>query len=385
MKKFEFFNPVRVIFGPGEFDRLGALTAMYGRRALLVTSKGPLEKMGVHKKAVELMRSAGLEVFELGGVEPNPKLSSVYEGIRICREKQVEVVIGIGGGSPIDCAKAIAVGAADSGDVWDFFTQKRSAVKALPVGAVSTLAATGAEMSVHCVISNEKTKQKYATHYEFNLPKFAIIDTELHKTVPRRLTACGLVDTITHAGENYFAGEKNTPVTDRIAEGLILTILENDGILNDLQNVEMRDNIAWAATLSINGLTDCGRGIYEYGAHMIEHAISGLFDVVHGEGLAIVHPAWLYYRCEREPRKFVQFAERVFGVPKQYGSEAEVGEKGITELKNRYKAWGLPTSLRQIGIEQVSYEEIADRVVQDPDSFIKDKSIVHRVLELCSK
>jgi len=385
MKKFEFFNPVRVIFGPGEFDRLGALTAMYGRRALLVTSKSPLEKMGVHEKAVELMRSAGLEVFELGGVEPNPKLSSVYEGIRICREKQVEVVIAIGGGSPIDCAKAIAVGAADSGDVWDFFTQKRSAVKALPVGAVSTLAATGAEMSVHCVISNEKTKQKYATHYEFNLPKFAIIDTELHKTVPRRLTACGLVDTITHAGENYFAGEKNTPVTDRIAEGLILTILENDGILNDLQNVEMRDNIAWAATLAINGLTDCGRGIYEYGAHMIEHAISGLFDVVHGEGLAIVHPAWLYYRCEREPRKFVQFAERVFGVPKQYGSEAEVGEKGITELKNRYKAWGLPTSLRQIGIEQVSYEEIADRVVQDPDSFIKDKSIVHRVLELCLK
>ena len=230
MKPFDFYNPTRIIFGNGTFARLGAETAKYGKKALLVKAAGPLEKMGVYSRAAKLLADAGVQVVALEGVSANPKLSSVREGIKLCQQNRLEAVVAVGGGSAIDCAKAIAVGAVDEGDVWDFFTGKRAAGKALPIGAVSTLAATGAEMSMHCVITNEAEKKKYATHFEVNYPRFSIIDPELHKSVPRFLTACGLCDTITHAGENYFIGDRNTPMTDRIAEGVILTVLENDRV-----------------------------------------------------------------------------------------------------------------------------------------------------------
>ena len=189
----------------------------------------------------------------------NPKLSSVREGIRICQENAWRWSLPSAAAAP-STAPRPSPWAPWTGDVWDFFTGKRAAAKALPIGAVSTLAATGAEMSLHCVITNEEKKKKYATHFEVNYPKFSIIDPALHKTVPRFLTACGLCDTITHAGENYFIGDRNTPMTDRIAEGVILTVLENDRVLEEPENLELRANHAWAAAIGINGLTDCGRG-----------------------------------------------------------------------------------------------------------------------------
>jgi alcohol dehydrogenase YqhD (iron-dependent ADH family) len=364
-------------------NRLGELAAGYGKKALLVKSVGPLEELGVYKRATDLLEKAGLSVVALEGVTANPKMKSVYEGIELCKKNDIDIVIAVGGGSAIDCAKAVAMGAVDDGDVWDFFTLDRTAEKALPIGAVSTLAATGAEMSMHCVISNEKTGHKYATHYEFNLPKFSIIDAELHKSVPRRLTACGMVDAITHAGENYFAGDKSTLLTDRIAEGVILTVIECEGLLNNLEDIELRNNHAWAATISINGLTDLGRGAFEYGAHIIEHALSGKFDVTHGEGLSVVHPAWLSYRCERDPEKFVKFTQRIFGLEQGFMSDIEFGKAGIEALKAKYKSWGMPLSLGEIGIDESCFDEIAEIVVNDPDSFIDDKGVVLDVLNRC--
>jgi len=358
-------------------NRLGSLAAEYGRKALLVKSVGPLEELGVYARAKELMESAGLSVVSLEGVEANPKLTSVNEGISLCKANGVDIVIAVGGGSPIDCAKAIAMGAVDDGDVWDFFAHKRTPERALPIGTVSTLAATGAEMSMHCVITNDETQQKYATHYEFHLPKFSIIDAELHKSVPRFLTACGMVDIITHVGENYFAGDKNTLLTDKIAQAIIATVIESEAILDDLGNIELRNNLAWAATMGINGITDLGRGAFEYGAHVIEHAISGKFDVTHGAGLAVVHPAWLYYRCEQDAEKFKKFERAVFGIE---GS----GREGIDSLKQKYLQWGMPGTLKEIGVEPESYDELADTVVHDPDSFIHDRQIVLDVLKRCS-
>lgn len=385
MKEFEFYNPVRIIFGAGKFDALGTETARLGRRALLVKAIGPLEKLGVYAHATKSMEEAGAQVFPLEGVAANPKLSSVREGIRIAKDRQVDVVIAVGGGSVIDCAKAIAVGAVHDGDVWDFFTGKRPAPqKALPIGAVSTLAATGAEMSLHCVITNAETNQKYASHFAVNYPRFSIIDPVLHTTVPRFLTACGLCDTITHSAENYFVGDRSTPMTDRIAEGVVLTVLENEGILDHLDDVEMRANLAWAAAISINGLTDCGRGIFYYGAHTIEHSLSAFYDVAHGAGLSVVHPAWLDYVCEQEPKRFARFAERVFGATRSGKSDQSVGKAGIAALKAKYKAWGLPTTLSQLGVKDTSqFEAMAAGIVVDPDSGIKDKSIVFNVLQRC--
>jgi alcohol dehydrogenase YqhD (iron-dependent ADH family) len=271
----------------------------------------------------------------------------------------------------------------DEGDVWDFFTGKRAAAKALPIGAVSTLAATGAEMSLHCVITNEAEKKKYATHFEVNYPKFSIIDPELHKTVPRFLTACGLCDAITHAGENYFIGDRNTPMTDRIAEGVILTVIESDKVLDEPDNLELRANHAWAAAIGINGLTDCGRGAFYYGAHTIEHSVSAHFDVAHGAGLAVVHPAWLAYLCEQDPARFAHFAGRIFGIKGKPAKEA--GLAGIAALKAKYKSWGLPVTLKELKVPEdpATFEKIAADCLVDPDSGIKDKQIVLDVLARC--
>lgn len=382
MQKFEFYNPVRILFGPGEFSRLGEQAEKHGKRVLLVKTEGPLEGLGVYKKAENSLKAAGLAVYELAGVNANPRLSSVYEGIKICKDQNIDMVVAVGGGSAIDCAKAVAMGAANDGDVWDFFTHARTPLKSLPIGAVSTIAATGSEMSVHCVITNEKTKQKYATHNEFHLPKFAIIDAELHATVPKYLTACGMCDTIAHT-ENYFAGDINTSLTDRIAEGVILTVLQNEGILSKLGDVGMRNNLAWAATVGINGLTDLGRGAFEYGGHVIEHAISGFFNVIHGAGLAAILPAWMYYRCEKDPSRFAVFAERIFGMKKNGNSEKEIGRSAIDMLKAKFVSWGLPVTLKELDVPEKYFGEIAEVVVHDPDSFIKDKALVLDVLNRC--
>ncbi len=382
MQNFEFHNPVRIIFGPGEFAKLGEKASQYGKRALLVKMEGPLEEMGVYKRAKEYLTGAGMEVDELGGVAANPRLDSVYEGIDICKKKGTDIVIAVGGGSAIDCAKAIGMGAKDDGDVWDFFTHDRTPTESLPLGVVSTIAATGSEMSVHCVITNEKKKQKYATHYEFHLPKFAIIDAELHTTVPKFLTACGMCDTIAHT-ENYFAGDRNVSMTDRISEGVVHAVFQNEGILNDPKNVDMRNNLAWAATIAINGLTDLGRGAFEYGGHVIEHAISGFFDVNHGAGLAVILPAWMEYRCEQDPARFALWTERVFGIAARKGKEMKTGKEGIRKLKEKFVSWGLPKTLKELDVPEDSFKDIAEVVVNDPDSFIKDKGLVLDVLGRC--
>ena len=384
MKEFEFYNPVKIIFGAGKFAGLGTEAAVYGKRVLLVKTAGPLEKLGIYEKAVSYLKAAGMEVFELGGVAANPKVTSVREGVKICKDKKIEVVVAVGGGSGIDCAKAIGVGAMYDEDIWDFFLGKKAATKSLPVGAVSTLAATGAEMSLHCVVTNEELKQKYATHFTANFPKFAIIDPALHVSVPRFLTAAGMCDTITHSAENYFAGDRSNPMTDRIAEGVVHTVFESEGVLDDPSNIALRSNLAWAAAISINGLTDCGRGAFEYGAHIIEHNIAGHLDVTHGAGLSVVHPAWLSWLCDRDPSRLAHFAERVFGLQKGSKTDLELGRQGIAALKAKYKAWGLPVTMAELGIKDESrYDAIADSILLDPDSFIKDKKIVFDVFARC--
>jgi alcohol dehydrogenase YqhD (iron-dependent ADH family) len=384
MDSFGLYIPTRIIFGLGEMDKLGAEAIKYGTKALLVKTVGPLEKLGVYSRAKKLMEDAGMTVFELDNVEANPKLSSVYEGSKICKETGVDIVIAVGGGSAIDCAKAIGLAAVDDGDVWDFFEDKRTAVKALPVGTVSTIAATGAEMSLHCVISNPETKRKLVTHYDFSYPKFSIIDPVLHATVPKYLTACGMADTITHVMESYFANE-NQPLTDRVAEGVVLTVFESEGILNDLNNVNHRGNLAWAAVMAINGITDAGRGNFLYGAHEIAHGISAVADSIHGAALAVVHPAWLSYLCKKDehPDKFIQFAERVFGMQKGNKSSVEIGLEAVQALKDKFVSWGMPVNLRDLGIKEEQLEDIAISTIDNPVGPLKDKEEVLQVLKDC--
>ncbi len=389
MKNFAFFNPTRVFFGAGEMNRLGKEAVKYGKKAMLVKTEGPLEKMGVYDRATKLMENEGMTVVPLNGVTSNPKLSKIEEGISICKAEGVDIVIAVGGGSGIDSAKAIAYGALDDGDLWDFFTLKRVAAKSLPIGAVSTIAATGSEMNVNCVVTNDRDPdmnnwRKWSTHFEHSFPQFAILDPQLHVSVPKYLTAAGMADTISHVLEGYFDGEEDTPLQDRLGEGVIQTVIENDGVLSDPGNVSYRANLSWAATLALNGLHDAGRGGKAYDAHTIEHELGAKTDCTHGAGLAVCHTAWLYHLNSLNPKKFVQFAERVFGIRKADGmTDEEVGKMGIDALKAKFKSWGMPLTLKELGVKREDIPKLALDMTQNPEGVLLKQEVLIEVLEGC--
>ena len=372
MKSFSYYNPTRVYFGIGEFGNLGKYAAKLGKKALLVKMDGPLEELGVYAKAKKLMEDAGMSVYELSGVTANPKLTKIEEGAALCKKVGIDVVIPVGGGSCIDSAKAIAYGALDDGDIWDFFELKRQAVDSLPIGAVSTIAATGSEMNVNCVVTNDRDKypanwRKWSTHFEHSFPKFAIIDPELQKTLPKYVTACGMADIISHVMEPYFDDEKNTPIQDAIGEGIIRTVIESEGVLEDGLNLDHRANLSWGATIAINGWADVGRAGKAWDAHTIEHDIGAITDCAHGAGLAVAQPAWLKHLNRKNPTKFVKFAERVFGLQQGNMSDAEFGELGIDKLKECFSRWGMPVTLKDLGLDKQILPLIAKKITENPE------------------
>lgn len=388
MKSFTYYNPTRVFFGIGEFNNLGVYASKLGKKALLVKMEGPLEKLGVYARAKKLMEESGMTVYELSGVTANPKLTKIDEGVAMCKELGIEVVIPVGGGSCIDSAKAIAYGALDDGDIWDFFALKRVAAASLPIGAVSTIAATGSEMNVNCVVTNDRdpdmTKwRKWSTHFEHSFPKFAIIDPELQKTLPKYVTACGMADIISHIMEPYFDGEANTPIQDALGEGIIKTVITSEGILTDTENLALRANLSWGATLAINGWADVGRAGQAWDAHTIEHDVGALTDCAHGAGLAVVHPAWLYHLNKKDSTKFVQFAKNVFGLEQGAHSDYELGVKGIDLLKEKFNSWGMPITLKDLKVAKEMLPVLAKKMTQNPEGQNLVYDDVLAVLESC--
>jgi len=388
MKNFSYFNPTRVYFGIGEFNNLGTYAQKLGKKALLVKMEGYLETSGVYARAKKLMEDAGMTVYELSGVTANPKLTKIDEGVKMCKELGIEAVIPVGGGSCIDSAKAIAYGALDDGDIWDFFALKRMASASLPIGAVSTIAATGSEMNVNCVVTNDRnpdmtTWRKWSTHFEHSFPKFAIIDPEMQKTLPQYVTACGMADIISHIMEPYFDGEPDTPIQDALGEGIIKTVIASEGILTDKDNLIYRANLSWAATLAINGWADVGRAGKGWDAHTIEHDIGAMTDCAHGAGLAVVQPSWLRHLNRQDSAKFVQFAKNVFGIEQGTMSDYEMGEKGIDTLKAKFNSWGMPVTLRDLKLTKEMLPVIAKKITQNPEGQALIYEDVLAVLENC--
>ena len=358
MKNFEFWNPTRIVFGKGAVDNIGKETAKFGSHALLVTTRGSIVRLGMFDKVKKLLSEAGVGSTDLFGVEPNPKLTSVIEGAKLCKENNVDVVVALGGGSVIDCAKAIAFTALDDGDPWDFFIKKRTALKAIPLVVVLTIAGTGSEMNVNSVVTNVKTQQKLAVHYEMSYPETSIIDPNLHITVPKFLTACGMVDTIAHVLEVYFDGSEGTDVQDRLAEGIVQTVFENETVLNDLKNISKRANLAWASTLALNGLNSAGREGKSLYGHKIEHEIGGTHDIIHAAGLTPIFSSILERKCYGNPKKFNQFNERVFGESKHI-DPLDSGIEGIKKLHDKFRSWGMPMTLSQAGVTRDGLENVA--------------------------
>ncbi len=387
MENFEFCNPTRIIFGRGMEARVGAETARYSKKVLLHYGSGSIKQTGLYDRITASLKAAGLEWVELAGVKPNPRLSLVHEGVALCKQHKLGLILAVGGGSVIDSAKAIAMGAMIEGDVWDFYLGKGEPVAALPIGTVLTLPAAGSEASTGTVITKEEGWLKRAVNSELIYPRFSICNPELAMTLPPFQVACGAVDISAHLMERYFTNVPNVAFTDRLIEGTLKTIIRQAPlILKNPQDYDAWSEFMWAGTVAHNNLLNTGR-IGDWASHDIEHEISGIYDVAHGAGLAVVFPAWMKHVLHQDLNRFVQWAVRVWNVEMDVFNPEKVALEGIARLEAFIHSLGIGTRLVDLGITDDRIEEMADKCT-DGDTrtvgnFVKlDRRGVSAVLRL---
>jgi alcohol dehydrogenase YqhD (iron-dependent ADH family) len=361
MDNFIFHNTTKIIFGKETEKLVGAEVRKHADRILLHYGGGSIRKSGLYDIIVDSLRNAGVDFVELSGVQPNPRLSLVRQGIGICRDEGIRFILAVGGGSVIDSAKAIAVGVPYSGDVWNFYTGKDQVKQALPIGVVLTIPAAGSESSPSSVITNEDGWYKRGLTTDHIHPQFAILNPELTYTLPDYQTSCGAADIIAHIMERYFTNTRHVELTDRLCEATLKTIINNvPKILKNPLNYHARAEMMWAGTVAHNDLL--GRGRQEdWASHDIEHEISGIYDIAHGAGLAIVFPAWMQYVYRHDVQRFAQFASRVWDVEYNFFNPEETALKGIEMLKEFFSYIGLPVSLTEADIDDSRFEEMADK------------------------
>ncbi|MFA6506863.1 MAG: iron-containing alcohol dehydrogenase [Treponemataceae bacterium] len=358
MDNFEFLNPTRIVFGKGTESQVGAEVKRFASSCLLHFGGGSIKKSGLYDRIVASLKKEGIRFVELGGVQPNPRVGLVREGIEICRKNKLEFVLAVGGGSVIDSAKAIAVGVPYSGDVWDFFTGKLMPTTKLPVGSVLTIPAAGSEASHSCVLTNEDGMMKRPLNMEMNRPSFAIMNPELTYSLPPYQTACGVADIMSHVMERYFTDVPKVDFTDRLCEATLKTVIGNATlVMSNPNDYDARAEIMWTSTIAHNNLLSTGR-VGDFGSHMIEHELSGINDVAHGAGLAVIFPAWMKYVYKRHLNRFVQFAVRVWDVDQKFDDPDRTALEGIARMEAYFQALGLPVRLSEIKIDESHFEEM---------------------------
>ena len=361
MENFEFYSPTRIIFGRGTEEKVGELTKEYGTKVLLHYGGGSIKKYGLYDKVIKSLQDAGIYFIELGGVQPNPRLELVKEGIKICRENDIDFILAVGGGSVIDSAKAISLGVPYEGDVWDFFMGKALPEKNLPVGVVLTIPAAGSESSNSVVITKEEGLLKRSCNNDINRPVFAIMNPELTFTLPPYQTASGVVDMMAHIMERYFTHQTDVDLTDGLCESMLKTIMKNALIvMEEPDNYDARAELMWAGTLAHNGLVGTGR-IGDWASHAIEHELSAMYDVAHGAGLAVVFPAWMKYVYKHNVNRFAQFAVNVFNLDYDFANPERTALEGIRRLMDFFRRIGMPTNLEELGVPDHRLEEMASK------------------------
>ncbi|EET59284.1 alcohol dehydrogenase, iron-dependent [Marvinbryantia formatexigens DSM 14469] len=366
MNNFEFQCGTKMIFGKGTEQRVGEELKSFGAsRVLFVYGGSSIKKSGLYDRVVKSLTDAGLYFEELAGVVPNPRVSLVRRGISICREKGIDFLLAVGGGSVIDTCKAMSFGVYYKEDVWDLISGKvRPGTQRLPVATILTLPAAGSEESDSCVISDETISVKTGFGSPLMRPVFSIMNPELTYTLPPYQTACGCMDMMSHAMERYFSHTENVEMTDRVTEGILATVIHNLPIaLEKPDDYAARAEIMLCGTWAQNDMTGCGRE-QDWFNHGLEHQISGFYDIAHGAGLAISTPAWMEMLCEKEQcvPKLAQYAVRVWNVPENPEDAAETAKEGVKKLRSLLRAAGLPQSLGEVGIGTERFEEIADNM-----------------------
>jgi alcohol dehydrogenase YqhD (iron-dependent ADH family) len=359
MRDFTYRNPTKIIFGQGAEARLGEEAREASPRALLHYGGGSIKRTGLYDRLVTSLRASGVSFVELPGVKPNPRLSLVREGIRLCREEKIGLVIAVGGGSVIDSAKAIAAGVPYAGEVWDFFVGKAAPQAALPIGVVLTIPAAGSEASTGSVITNEEGWNKRYFNSEHVYPRFSILNPELAFTLPRDQAANGVADIMSHLMERYFTNVKPVELTDRLIEATLRTVIDAaPRVLAKADDYDAWAELMWSGTIAHNNLLDTGRE-GDWGSHDIEHELSGAYDIAHGAGLAAIFPAWMKYVLPHDPARFLQFAVRVWGVDQSFQSPERSAREGIGRLESFWSSIGLATRLSDMGIGSDRFGELA--------------------------
>ena len=387
MDNFIFQNPTKIIFGKGTENEVGKEVSKYSKKILLHYGGGSIKKTGLYERETTSLKGVGVEYLELSGVKPNPRLNLVREGIRICRENNVDFILAVGGGSVIDSSKAIAMGTVYEGDVWDFYTGKALPKAALPLGTVLTIPAAGSESSSSSVITNEEGWYKRGVGSDLIYPRFSILNPELTYTLPKYQVACGAADILAHLMERYFTNTKSVELIDRLIESTMKTIINNVPlVIKDSDNYDAWAQVMWAGTIAHNNILSTGR-VGDWGSHDIEHELSGIYDVAHGAGLAVVFPAWMKYVYKYDLDRFIQFAVRVWNTEQDYFNPEETALKGIKKLEEFFKSIGLPITLEGLGIKDDRLEEMADKATDSDQStlgnFVKlTKKDVYNILKL---
>lgn len=364
MRNFDFYNPTKLIFGQGTLEALKTEVPKYGKNVLLMYGGGSIKRSGLFDKVMAELSAIDAVVTELSGVEPNPRLSTVHKGVELCHEHKIDLILAVGGGSVLDCAKAVAVGAKYDGDMWDFVERKAAAQDALPLGTVLTMAATGSEMNSGSVITNEVTKEKMGWGSIHAFPAFSILDPENTFTLPRDQTVYGMVDIMSHVLEHYFHTDGNTPVQDGFCETLLRTVIETaPKLIEDLNNYELRETIMYCGTMALNGMVSMGFA-GDWATHNIEHAVSAVYDIPHGGGLAILFPQWMKYNIDTNPARFRKLAVNVFGVDPAGKNDKEIGLEGIEALRSFWDSIGAPKTLADYDIDDSEIGSMADKAVR---------------------
>ena len=357
MFDFKYFTPTKVIFGRDTEGRVADLVREFGGKKVLIHyGGGSVIRSGLLDRVKRTLDEAGISYVELGGAVPNPHLGLVREGIELVKKENVDFLLAVGGGSAIDSAKAIGYGAANEGDVWDFYDYKRQAANCMPLGVILTLAATGSEMSDSSVITKEEGLVKRGYNSDLCRPRFAIMNPELTMTLPDYQTACGCTDIMMHTMERYFTNGGNMDITDALAEALLRTVKANALILyKDPKNYDARAEVMWAGSLSHNGLTGCGNDGGDWMTHKLEHELGGLYDVAHGAGLAAIWGSWARYVYRDCLHRFKKFAINVMDVADE-GTDEEIALKGIEAMEDFYRSIEMPVNLHELGVEPTEDE-----------------------------
>ena len=365
MNIFLQHNPTKLYFGQGQISQLS--TEIGTKKVLVVYGGGSIKQNGVYEDVMEELKKAQATIFELPGVEQNPRLTTVHRGVEICKSQKIDILLAVGGGSVIDCTKAIAIGAKYDGDVWDLITRKAPIESALPIGTVLTLAATGSEMNSISVISNWETKDKLGWGSPLVFPRFSILDPTYTFSVSRKQTVYGIVDSMSHALEHYFHRTKNTPMIDGFIESLLRTAIETGPkLLDELTSYDHRETMMYISTTAFNETLSNGTDGGDWATHRIEHAISAVYDIPHGGGLSILFPNWLEHVLEEDPSRAKMLAMNVFGISSEGKSDLEVARDGAKALRTFWDSLEAPNRLSDYDIDDTDIELIIDKTFIKP-------------------